>query len=562
MPHNLIFELILIITAAFLGGFFARTLNLPPLLGYITSGIIFGAIGRSAIESYSSLFALSQLGISLLLFTLGFEIKIDMILKLSSKVLFIGILQVIITSVISFFIFSIFGFAFNVSVFFGIVTAFSSTAVIVKLLEEKGLLTDFPGNNVFILLIIQDLFVVPAIFLLPILFSKSSIETNLIWIFLTICLKAFIVFIGIYFASKIFLSKFLNLIFRYPIHELTILATIFISAVSIGALVSLGIPETIAAFLAGVIVSEQGKNLAPLSEIRPIRDVFLVLFFVMVGMFLDLSFLAQNLPLILILAFVVLSEKFIIIFLLLKIARFIGSANIFIASHLTNIGEFSIIIGQIAFVNHYIDKSSYNLLLSIFIISLLSIPIWTSNAYNLGSLGNLPFLKSIKKERNVTLGDDEKFSDHVVICGHGRVGKEVRKLLDYGNIPYIVIDFDRNIINDLLAKNKRALYADPTDYETLESANIAQAKVLVVAVPDDISQKRIIKAAISLNPKIRIICRSHLIDDKKKLFSLGADSVIIPEFEAGVRIGREVLNVFGFDDDRVVEFVAKSRRTG
>lgn len=559
MPHGLIFELILIITAAFLGGFFARSLSLPPLLGYITSGIIFGAIGRNFFESYTSLIALSQLGISLLLFTLGFEVKIDSLLSISKKVLLIGIIQVLITGLLGFFVFSSFGFAFNTAVLFGMITSFSSTAVIVKILEEKGLLNDFPGNNVLVILIAQDLLVVPAIFLLPILFSKNGVDAQTLLFFFLTSIKAMAVFLGILVVSKVFLSKFLNLIFRYPIHELTILATIFISAVSIGILVSIGLPEAIAAFLAGIIVSEEGKNLAPLSEIRPIRDIFLVLFFVMSGMFLDLSFLSSHLLLILSLTFIVLSEKFLILFSLLKIGGYITSANIFISSHLTNIGEFAIIVGQISFVSGYIDKNSYNMLLSIFILSLLSIPIWTANVYSLGPLSNFPFIKSVRKERDLSIGDSDDLSDHVIICGHGRVGKEVRSLLDFGNIPYVVIDFDRNVISELLSKKKRALYADPSDFETLRSANLECAKVLVIAVPDPISQRRIIKSAVSLNPKITIICRSHLDEDKKTLFQIGADSIVVPEFEAGIRIGREVLNVFGIDEERVVEFVSKTR---
>lgn len=559
MPHGLIFELILIITAAFLGGFFARSLSLPPLLGYITSGIIFGVIGRNFFESYTSLIALSQLGISLLLFTLGFEIKIDSLLSVSKKVLFIGVIQVLITGLLSFFVFSSFGFTFNTAVLLGMVTSFSSTAVIVKLLEEKGLLNDFPGNNVLVILIIQDLFVVPAIFLLPVLFSKSGMDLKILLAFFLTSVKALAVFSGILVISKVFLTKFLNLIFRYPIHELTILATIFVSAISIGILVSIGLPEAIAAFLAGVIVSEEGKNLAPLSEIRPIRDIFLVLFFVMSGMFLDLSFLSSHLLLVLSLTFILLSEKFLIVFSLLKITRFLTSANVFISSHLTNIGEFAIIIGQIAFVSGYINKNAYDMLLSIFILSLLSIPIFTANIYNFGPLSSLPFIRSVRKERNLSIGDSDELSNHVIICGHGRVGKEVRSLLDFGVVPYVVIDFDRSVINELLLRKKRALYADPSDFETLKSANLEHAKVLVVAVPDPVSQRRIIKSAVSLNPKITIICRSHSEEDKKTLFHLGADSIIVPEFEAGVRIGREVLDVFGTNEESVINFVGKER---
>ena len=157
-----------------------------------------------------------------------------------------------------------------------ILFSFSSTAVVVKILEEKGLLNDFPGNNVFILLLIQDIFVIPVIFLLPVLFSKEGFTPVGVSAFALAVARPLVIFALIFIFCKLFLSKILRFVFKYPSHELTILATIFTAAVSIWVFTSVGLPSSIAAFLAGVLTSEQGKNLAPLSEIRPFRDLFLV----------------------------------------------------------------------------------------------------------------------------------------------------------------------------------------------------------------------------------------------------------------------------------------------
>ncbi|EKD85956.1 MAG: hypothetical protein ACD_37C00559G0002, partial [uncultured bacterium] len=176
MYSGFLSELILIVIAAFLGGFIARSLKLPPVLGYIVSGIIFGAIGKDFFDSYDSLLALSQIGISLFLFTLGFEISLDTLKKLNKRIFLIGILQILILSAIALPLLLMFGLELRFSILLSILFSFSSTAVIVKVLEEKGLISDFPGNNVFVFLLIQDILVVPLIFFLPVLFSETAIS--------------------------------------------------------------------------------------------------------------------------------------------------------------------------------------------------------------------------------------------------------------------------------------------------------------------------------------------------------------------------------------------------
>ena len=174
MPSVFLSEVILITVAAFIGGFLARTIKFPPVLGYIASGIVFGIIGKNIFQSYESLVALSEIGISLLLFTLGFEISLDKLRNINKKIFFIGIAQTLLITAFLFPVFFLFNIDLKVSILLSILASFSSTAVVVKILEEKGLLNDFPGNNVFILLLIQDFFVVPVIFLLPVIFSTTG----------------------------------------------------------------------------------------------------------------------------------------------------------------------------------------------------------------------------------------------------------------------------------------------------------------------------------------------------------------------------------------------------
>lgn len=563
MSAHFLTEIILIITAAFIGGFTARSLRFPPILGYIISGVIFGAIGRNFFESYQTLLNFSSIGVSLLLFSLGFEISLDSLKKIDKKVLLVGIVQLLLVALMLFPILMVFNFSVQVASLLALLFSFSSTVVVVKILEEQGKLHDFPGNHVFIFLLIQDLFVVPVLFLIPLLFAKHGISIENLGTFFVASIKPLLIFLGILIFSRFFLSRFLNILYRYPSHELTILATIFIAAVSIGLLQYVGLPQSIAAFLAGILISEEGKNLAPLSEIRPFRDILLVVFFVLTGMLLDPLYITSHIVFIVSLTLVVLLVKFVGTYFTLRNSGYLGIPSSFIAAHMTNIGEFAVVIGQIALMEKVISQEIYFSVLSVFILSFIIAPFLMKYELHIGrGLSKFGLMQKLFGSSYDTFenASTEKLNNHVVICGHGKVGKEVRHLLDYAQIPYIVIDFNKQIISQLIQQSKIALYGDPTDEDVLKSAGIENARAVVITVSDSMSQKKIIKTTLSLNPNAIIICRSHIEHDKIDLANLGVNAIVMPEFEAGIRIGREVLNVFGVKEDNLSVLIKKLRR--
>lgn len=562
MHASFINEIILLVVAAFIGGFAARSIKLPPVVGYLVSGILFGVIGKSFIPSYESLFSLSQVGISLLLFTLGFEISFAALRRVSKKIIFTAIFQILITSILLFPILLLFHFNFQIAALFSVLFSFSSTAVILKILEEKGMVSNFPGNNVLIILLIQDLFIVPVIFLIPLLFAPHFLFPETLITFFIASIKPLIAFIMMFIISRIFLSKLLHILFRYPQQELTILATIFTAVLSIGILSYAGLPQTIAAFFAGILISEEGKNLAPLASIKPLRDILLVLFFVLIGMLVNGVALIQSLPVIIVTTILVLVVKFFVTFFILRFFKFLPSANIFISSNLSNIGEFAVVVAQIAFISHFITLGNYQNLLAIFIVSLIFIPLvnWSAK-YVFEKYKNTKFVKNFMGDSHYYMRSVyEKVEDHVIILGHGRVGREVRNLLEMGEVPYVVVDFDRRIIDELSKNMKNGLYGDPTDEDVLRGAGIKTAKILVVALPDSYSQKVIIKNALHLNPKLIILCRSHIDEDKYELVNLGVNTIVIPEFEAGLRIGKKALELLGFSDKDTIELLRKLRK--
>ncbi len=562
MHSTFINEIILLVVAAFIGGFVARSIKLPPVVGYIVSGVVFGIVGKTFIPSYENLFKLSEIGIALLLFTLGFEVSLKTIKKINKKIIYVALLQVVITSILILPILLLFHFSIQIAVLFSVLFSFSSSAVILKILEEKGMVTNFPGNNVFIVLLIQDLFIVPVVFLMPLLFSTGFEFPQTIINFFITAVKPLIVFVAMYILGRVFLSRLLKILFRYPQQELTILATIFTAVISIGMLTYAGLPQSIAAFFAGILVSEEGKNLAALSTVKPLRDILLVLFFVLIGMLVDGAVLLPLLPVIILATILILSLKFVAIFVILRLFKFLPSANVFITSHLANIGEFAVVVAQIAFVSKFIGRNDYQSLLSIFITSLVCIPVTTGFAKKVyEKYKSSYYMKKFMGDSHFFMRTAfDEIENHVVILGHGRVGKEVRNLLDMGEIPYVVVDFDRKTIDSLDSGMKNSIYGDPTDTDVLKSAGIKKAKILVVALPDSFTQKIIIKNALQENPKLIVLCRSHIDEDKYELVNLGVNTIVIPEFEAGLRIGKKVLELLGFSEKNTIDLLRRLRK--
>lgn len=562
MHSSLVNEILLVVLAAFVGGYIARTLKLSPVVGYIVGGVVFGFFGKQFLPSFENILHLSEFGVALFLFTLGFEISLDALKKVNRKVLTAALLQMLITPIVLFGVLQLFRLDLMTAIFFSLVFSFSSMAVIGKLLEEKGQLANFPGNAVFLMLLFKDALVIPTVFILPFILSKGNgIESDTSTILLGVG-KSLAIFVLIFFFAKYFLSTVLRLIFRYPSQELTLLATIFIATISIGLLTWAGLPIAIAAFFAGLILSQHGSNLEPAAAIRPFKDILLALFFVVTGMLIDPRFVVEEFPLIISLTGLVLFTKIIVSSIILRFLKFTPISNVFITSHLANVGEFAAIIAQIAFIQNFIEGSTYELILSVFVISLLLIPLLLKIAsYMFDKSKRMSFFKYLFGNaytfRNVQF---EGVENHIVICGHGRVGREVRKILDMGEVPYVVVDFNKKAVDELLRDSKNALYGDPSDDEVLKSAGIEKARILVVAIPEGFTQKVLIKNALKLNPKIVVLCRSHKDDDKYELVNLGVNTIVMPEFEAGLRIGRKVLELLGVKEKDADDMLSRIRK--
>lgn len=548
MPEiNLIRDLVLILLTALGGGFLAKIFKIPLLVGYILGGIFVGAILGFWLKLGPEITTLAEIGVALLLFTLGIEFSFRRLTRVSRVAVWGGILQILLTIILGVLIFPRFGFDFYASLFLGAVTSLSSTAIVVRILSERGEIDSLAGEIMVGWLLVQDLAVLPMIIILPQIAHLNGDSWPALFgaIFKAVIILSLVVFLG-----KKLVPQILAKVAEVGSREFLLLAVVAFCLLAALGTASLGLSFALGAFFAGLLVSESSQNHAVFAEIRPLRDLFSLVFFVSLGFLLTPAFLFTFWGKILAITIMVGLLKFFLVFLLVLWLGYHLKTALWVGAGIFQVGEFAFVLVAMGKNLTIISAELYFLILAVTILSMLFTPF----IFNLS-----PFFYLRLKNFSTKFAPLRRFSqfdhwrdvkekllleDHVVICGHGRVGKHVRRALQMSQIPYVVVDFNQAVVKDLTEHGANVVYGDPTDFEVLDFAQVDKARVLVVALPDRASQEMIIQNAQHLNPKIAIICRSHFEEDKERLQAAGAQKVIQPEFEAGLSIISEILVLF------------------
>ena len=561
----LISTLLLVFSAAIIGGVVAKLLKQPMLLGYIAAGILFGNLFPK-ITDLGFLRSIADAGVTLLLFTLGVEFSFHRLKRLLGTVTWAALVQVLLC-IFLFLLFTMFlGFAFLPALIIAIAASLSSTAVIVKVLAERGELDTVPGEVMTGWLVVQDLCVVPIMILIPSIIavtSKGDVSVVSVAGVLGLSfLKAAIALSLIIILGKKVVPRVLGKVANLGSREIFVLVTI--GLVFLSALITyvLGLSAALGAFVAGLLVAETSQNHAIFAEVRSLRDLFAVVFFVSLGMVIPFSYLTHALSTLAILAAGVLFIKW---FLVMGLMRFLGyhrKTAFLVAIGLIPMSEFGFIIAQQSLNLGAIGNSQYILLISLtFVTILLSTP-FLSQGHGLyywvhGVLGKRwPSLFHTKQELSV-MSEELPYRDHVVLCGYGRVGKYIGRALEMAGIPFVVVDYNNSTIASLKARGIPVVYGDPADKDVLDWAQVDFAKAVIIAIPDKHTQEMVIANVQTLNKHAKIICRTHHEEDQKILKSLGVEAVVQPEFEAAVSIVERLLPDFGVEDSEIAGKISR-----
>ena len=555
---SLITTLFLVFVSAIVGGIIAKKLKQPALLGYIASGVVFGNLLASTIDQ-TFLQRIADAGVTLLLFTIGIEFSFHRLRKILGLVSWAASVQILVTILVALLLFLWLGFGFLPALYIAVAAGLSSTAIIVKFLSERGELESIPGELATGWLVVQDLAVIPIMIVLPTLAIAQASGVGFLPVVSAVGISLFksgLLLVVIIYLGRRGIPTLLNVASRINNREIFLLCTIGIVFLSALITYAMGLSAALGAFIAGLLISETSQNHAIFAEVRPLRDLFAVVFFVSLGMVLPMSQVVRLIPLLLGMALVIMSIKWFLVF---GLTRYLGNHRktaFIVALAVMQMSEFGFIIAREGVERGVLNQERYIFLVALtFFTMFIGTTLFSqSNAVyywfyrTLGRL--LPKIFSTKQEISPNT-EELTITNHIVICGYGRVGKYIGRALEMASIPYLVVDYNQATVAQLRAKGISVVYGDPADKDVLDYAQVDFAKAVIIAIPDRHTQEMIISNAQTLNRHIRIICRTHHEEDQRHLKSLGVQIIVQPEFEAALSVINRVLPDFGVSPEDI-----------
>lgn len=561
MEVGFVRDLFLVLIAASIGGISVKFLKLQPLVGYIFAGVIFGAFFAHT----AGLDRLAEIGTILLLFSIGIELSFKRLGRVLKAATLGAVLQMVIVSLVSFGTLSLFGFSPVPALVLSLGFSLSSTAVVVKILADRGETDTIHGEVMVGWLLVQDLAVIPIMVLLPVLAKTGG--DGFIFPTLKALLVALVVVVATVFLGRKVAPYLIHKVASFNSRELLVIFAVALALGTAYATSFFGISPALGAFLAGLVISETQENHAVFAETRPLRDLFVALFFVTLGFLVSPSFIASNIVLILALSFFVIVVKSLVVLFLSFVLKYHGKTAIAMALGLSQIGEFSFVIYSFSRGFNLISPEIATVGIATTLVTLVVtpllfrsiIPLWRETKKLTGkSKGLNRFFVGWDK---TSYAKDEEYKNHIIICGYGRVGKWVGKALGDAKIPFIVVDYSQEVVQKLKREGKPVIYGDPAEPEVLDQAGIINAKAVVVAIPDRVSQEELITHIQTISPEVKVVSRAHFDEDVEKLELLKVTKVVQPEFEASVAIVRTLFQAMGKRKEEVRERLANLRRS-
>lgn len=563
----LIQDLFFVLVAAFIGGLAAKLLKLPLVFGYLLSGIVVGRISFLLFPRPDTITGIAQIGVALLLFTVGLEFTLQKLKDLGEVIVFGAFIQIVLTTLLSTILFPFFGFDFYSSLVFGTAFSLSSTAVAIKTLSDRGELETLNGEMVAGWSFMQDLYTVPLFMIIPVIgklvLTGGTLTAASILTLLQTLIFACILFWIILFLGKKLIPFVMEKVAGLKSRELVTVAAVAVCFLFALLFQSLQFSFAVGAFVAGILIASSSARLGIFSEVRPLRDLFSVVFFVSLGFLLDPRFIMLHLGIVLALVAIVLFIKFVISMILIMMLGYHAKTAIIVSSSLLTVSEFAFIFALTLKSQNLINDFAYNTMLSVTLLSLL-IGVFpsmvASNIYLFLKSGThtfFPKFSSIFNGSDKKILPEQVLENHIIVLGYGRVGKYICRALSFVGARFVVVDFDHRIVKKLQSEGVPALYGDPADESVLETAGIKKAKAIIMAYPDRLLQEMLVTSIFNLNKDIYVLCRTHHEEDQKRLKALGVQTIVQPEFEASITLTEKILKLCNIEQSEIDGKIAR-----
>jgi len=562
MGMPLLSDIVIIFGLSIMVLFVFNRLRIPAIVGFLLTGVLAGPYGLGLIKAIHEVEVLAEIGVVLLLFTIGMEFSLKALLRIKKSILLGGSLQVLLTILVTFVLASLqIGRTFGESLFIGFLVCLSSTAIVLKLLQEKAEMDSPHGQTSLAILIFQDLIVIPMMLFTPLLAGMGGeIGQSLLILFA----KGAGVIVLVILSAKWIVPQLLYQIARTRSRELFLLTVVVLCFAIAWLTSSVGLSLALGAFLAGLIISESEYSYQALGNILPFRDVFTSFFFVSVGMLLDVGFLVERLPSVFTIVLIILTLKTITAGFTTVLLGFPLRTALLVGLTLAQVGEFSFILARSGLKQGFLAGDIYQLFLAVSVLTMAVTPFIISVApYVTDAVMRLPIPSRLKSglyppESEKRAGNN----DHLVIIGFGVNGRNLSRAAAVAGIPHVIVDMNPETVRQERKRGKPIFYGDATQETVLHHAGIEAARVVVVAISDAAATRRIIEIVRRLNPKVQVIARTRFLKEVKPLYELGANEVVPEEFETSVEIFTRVLKKYLIPRDEIEKLISEVRSDG
>ncbi len=534
-------------------------IKVPGILGYLFTGLLIGPNGLGFISNTENVSHMAEIGVILLLFTIGLEFSLQQLIALKRSALGGGMLQVFLTSIFITILCMIMGINTELSIFIGMIVAPSSTAIVLKLLMERGEVESPYGKITTSVLIFQDIAVIPMMLIARMLAPDS--ESSIKDIAITLG-YAIIVVVLLFAAARFIVPKLLSKVTKTRSREVFLFSIILICMIVAIITNKAGLSLALGAFLAGMIVSETGYGYQALGNVVPFKDVFTGFFFISIGMMININIFLIHPALILFLAFLIIIVKALVTTMSISILGYSLETSLKTGLALAQVGEFSFILASTGMQDGVFNEFQNSLFITIAVISMVATPfmmIYSSQIVKLISKLPLP-VNIIKGYFHEKKSDKKIFNDHIIIVGFGLSGRMIAKAAIQSGIDYIVIEMNPNTVHTEKQKRTPIFYGDASQEEILDHASITKARSIVISGADFHTTKNIVETARRLNPTLIIIARTRFKSYNAALKELGASEVISEEVESAVSLLAVVFKHYYIPEENITAIEAELRQ--
>ncbi len=537
-----------------------RLLRLPPMLGYLLAGVIIGPHALGWIPATDETHHLAGFGVVFLMFSIGLEFSLPKLVAMKNIVFGFGTSQVIICILLVMAIAWGLGLNWHVGLVLGGALAMSSTAIVIKMLAERAELNSTHGRQIIGVLLFQDLAVIPLLIIVPALATEvDSDSSNFGLMFAVAILKVISVLAFILLFGQKLMRPWFHLVARQKSSELFVLNVLLIT-LGLAWLTELaGLSLALGAFLAGMLISETEYRYQVEDDIKPFRDILLGLFFITIGMLLDMQVVVENFIWVFAILAALIGLKIVLIAGLSRLFGTDASVAVRTGMNLAQSGEFGFVLLAQAGAIGLVGNSILQPVLAAMVLSMFIAPFIIEYS---GSVVQR-FYSSEWMYRAMQLtsiaAQTMAAQNHVIICGYGRSGQNMSRILEQESVPFIALDNDPRRISEATIAGESVVYGDAARREVLIAAGLMRAKVLVVSYADTVSALKILAHVQALRPELSVVVRTHDDSDIDLLKEAGATEVVAEIMEGSLMLASHALMFVDISSGRIIRRIRETR---